>query len=212
MRGQVVRSFQDMNTLRRKNEEKLRAQVVRALALTDALTENQKKLHNQATHDDLTNLFNRRYFMEIMATAITDAIDSGKPLCLCIGDIDHFKEINDQYGHQMGDQVLATFSYLLTSKFPKDTVIGRYGGDEFCLLFPLVASQDILPQVEAIREEISKTPFQSNSDTVFNINASFGIAEYAGKGTQRDLFRLADKALYKAKAAGRNQTIVHKLP
>ncbi|MBN2621497.1 diguanylate cyclase [candidate division WOR-3 bacterium] len=195
----------------RKNEEKLRAQVVRALALTDALTENQKKLHTQATHDDLTNLFNRRHFMEIMDAAITDAVDSDKPLCLCIGDIDHFKEINDQYGHQMGDQVLATFSHLLNTKFSKDTVIGRYGGDEFCILFPLISTQKILPQIEQFREEVSTTGFKSESGEKFNVKASFGIAEFTGKGTQRDIFRLADKALYEAKEAGRNRTVVKKL-
>lgn len=195
----------------RKNEEKLQAQVVRALALTDALTENQKKLHTQATHDDLTDLFNRRYFMEIMDAAVTDAMDSDKSLCLCIGDIDHFKEINDLHGHQMGDQVLATFSYLLTNKFSKDTVIGRYGGDEFCILFPLSASQDILPDIEILREEVGNTTFKSSAGENFTIKASFGIAELAGKGTQRELFRLADKALYEAKAAGRNRTVVKTL-
>jgi diguanylate cyclase (GGDEF)-like protein len=195
----------------RNNEEKLRAQVVRALALMDALTENQKKLHNQATHDDLTNLFNRRHFMEIMNTAITDAIDSGKPLCLCIGDIDHFKEINDLYGHQMGDQVLATFSYLLTNKFPKETIIGRYGGDEFCILFPFTTAQEILLNIEDIREKISKTSFKSETGETFGVKASFGIAEFTGKGKQRELFRLADKALYEAKAAGRNRTVVRTL-
>jgi diguanylate cyclase (GGDEF)-like protein len=195
----------------RENEDKLRTQVVRAVALMDALTENQKKLHVQATHDDLTKLFNRRHFMEIMNTAITDATDSGKSLCLCIGDIDHFKEINDLYGHQMGDQVLTTFSYLLTSKFPKETIIGRYGGDEFCILFPLLSAKEILNDVENIRNDLAKTTFESDTGEPFSIKASFGIAEFTGKGNQRELFRLADKALYQAKAAGRNRTVVKTL-
>lgn len=195
----------------RNNEDKLRAQIIKALALTDALTENQKKLHAQATHDDLTNLFNRRHFMEIMDTALADARDSNKPLCLCIGDIDHFKEINDEYGHQMGDQVLATFSHLLTTTFSTNTVIGRYGGDEFCILFPLTSAQDILPRIEEFRMDVGKTGFKSEKGKQFSVKASFGIAEFTGKGTQREVFRSADKALYQAKAAGRNQTIVQQL-
>ena len=198
-----------LNALR-ESYDKLRAQVVQSTALMDALNENQKKLQAQATHDDLTGLYNRRHFMELMNNAVNNAIMERKSLVLCIGDIDHYKEINDAHGHQVGDEVLISFANIITECLPKDSTVGRYGGDEICILMT-VGADEAVKVIEKTRKKFSETVQKDEEGKIFVAEASFGIAEFKGKGSQRDLFRLADKALYEAKAAGRNQVVVKKL-
>ncbi len=195
----------------RESYDKIRAQVVQSTALMDTLNENQKKLQALASHDDLTGLFNRRHFMEIMDKAVNSAILEKKSLVLCIGDIDHYKEINDIYGHQVGDEVLISFASIISECMPKETTVGRYGGDEICILMTTIKVDEALELIEKIRKEFSSAIQKDENGKAFAAEASFGIAEFSSKGDQRQLFRLADNALYEAKATGRNRVVVKKL-
>ncbi len=193
-----------------ESQDKLRTQLIRALALMDALNENQEKLNDLAIRDSLTGLFNRRHFMEIMATAITAAKNEGNPLGLCIATIDRFKEINDLYGYQVGDEVLLAFVQIIKKNLSPENTVGRYGGDEFCILFPSTTVDKVVATAVGIRDQLAQMNFKAESGETFKVQGTFGIAELSGSMNLRELFQLADLALCEAKAAGRNRIVVKK--
>ncbi len=194
----------------RESKEQYRNQVVKAMALLNALNENQEKLRTQAIRDDLTGLFNRRHFMDIMGMAVSSAKRHSHSLSLCICDLDGFKEINDRYGHQLGDEVLKTFAGIITENLRLETAAGRYGGDELCLLFPLANGEEVVKAIERIRSQLSQITFTAENGEKFQVQATYGIAELSGDMGQKELFKMADQALYEAKAAGKNQIVIKK--
>jgi two-component system cell cycle response regulator len=194
----------------RESKEQYRSQVLKAMSLLNALNESQEKLRTQAIRDDLTGLFNRRHFMDIMGMAVSSAQRHSHSLSLCICDLDGFKEINDRYGHQLGDEVLKTFAAIITENLRLETAAGRYGGDELCLLFPLANAEEVVKAIERIRTQLGQTHFTAENGEKFEVQATFGVAELSGTMGQTDLFKLADQALYEAKAAGKNQIAIKK--
>jgi len=194
----------------RESKEQYRNQVMKAMSLLNALNESQEKLRTQAIRDDLTGLFNRRHFMDIMGMAVSSAQRHSHSLSLCICDLDGFKEINDRYGHQLGDEVLKTFAGIITENLRLETAAGRYGGDEICLLFPLASAEDVVKAIERIRTQLGQTQFTAENGEKFEVQATFGVAELSATMGQADLFKLADQALYEAKAAGKNQILIKK--
>jgi len=172
-------------------------------------TQMLDKLFHQATHDELTGLYNRKYILDRLSTMISGARRHGIALTLCICDIDHFKEVNDTYGHNAGDRVLSCFSEILKEELRNEDIPGRYGGDEFCILFPHASPEQALVSVERIRRNLANQVFTSESGNEFKVSATFGIS--AMSTNERDVSELisqADKALYLAKQDGRNRTTV----
>lgn len=170
--------------------------------------------------DALTNLSNRRAFNERLEMSVKQAFESKKPLSLAMFDIDHFKQFNDNYGHRIGDQALATVAMLLKKYAETNFIAGffpaRYGGEEFAVILPDMTEKGGIDIAEALRQNIENYNFVIrglNGDILkrgIHITVSAGVAAFnaswAGAFCE-NLVDAADKALYAAKAAGRNQVI-----
>jgi diguanylate cyclase (GGDEF)-like protein/PAS domain S-box-containing protein len=165
----------------------------------------QEKLREQATHDALTGLYNRRYLEESIGRELISAERHGHPVSVIMGDLDHFKAVNDRYGHLGGDEVLRTFGYLLKRLVRGSDIYCRYGGEEFLLVLPQTSANSALERAEQLRSAMAAAPVLYG-DSAIAVTASFGVATFPGDGrTGDELIAAADSALYAAKAAGRNR-------
>jgi diguanylate cyclase (GGDEF)-like protein/PAS domain S-box-containing protein len=186
---------------RKGYESDLREARDAAEAANRALLSANARLHGQATTDALTGLFNRRHFEEALAGQITQTRSYGEPLCLLIIDIDHFKEINDRYGHQTGDRVIVELAGLLMDGLRKTDLLARWGGDEFVVMLPHTPAQEAWQLAEQLRQLMAGHGFP----VVDQLTGSFGVAELQPEESAEDCFARVDRVLYSAKAAGRNQ-------
>jgi len=190
-----------INALRELNEN-LQAQVEDR---THALNEANKKLERLATEDPLTGLFNRRLF----DIRLAEEFDRGKRyqhgLAVAMLDLDHFKSVNDRYGHAAGDEVLGSIGSFLKSCARMSDVVARVGGEEICLLLPESSENGALAFLERIRVEISEMKFAA-ADQEFSVTCSIGVAILDASTTDgQALVERADTALYRAKEGGRNR-------
>ncbi len=168
----------------------------------------EQRLKYEAIHDSLTGLFNRGYFMERLKTAIHSARRHDSPLSVCLCDLDNLKPINDTHGHQVGDEVLATFGKILLEELRGEDVPGRYGGDEFFMLFPNVSASQATASVERIRQRFQEHVFPAGNNASFSTSATFAVADLTEEHENgKDLLNCVDKILYKAKDLGRNCVI-----
>lgn len=166
------------------------------------------KLRDMSIRDSLTGLFNRRYLDEMLAREIALAKRNNSPLSLIMGDMDHFKLINDTYGHPFGDQALKMFSQLIINNSRASDISCRYGGEEFLLICPNMTGEKALERAEQLRIAFSENKFNFGGEAV-NVSASFGVSTYPQHGKESyQLIMSADKALLQAKEAGRNQVIM----
>jgi diguanylate cyclase (GGDEF)-like protein len=162
-------------------------------------------LLERATRDALTGLWNRTAILEILAREIESARQFSTPLAVVLIDVDHFKRINDTYGHLCGDAVLRILSTQVSARIRVTDSLGRFGGEEFLLVVPGAPQQRPFLPLERLRRAIAEIPF-SHDDLVINVTASFGMAWLAhGSDTAEKLLGRADTALYSAKYAGRNR-------
>ncbi len=151
--------------------------------------------------DSLTGLFNRRYINKKLEFEISQAKQNKTPLSLAILDIDNFKKINDQYGHNHGDYVLQEVSDLLRLHLPQEEFLARWGGEEFLIIFPNQSIEAAMQLCDDIREKI----IHHECDTPIDITVSFGVAEYQLGCEHNSFIARADSALYQSKKSGRNQ-------
>jgi diguanylate cyclase (GGDEF)-like protein len=178
------------------------------------MREAHQELTFMAEHDVLTGLANRRHFQ---AAARQLLRQSAQPLCVAIGDIDYFKQVNDRFGHAAGDQVLIEVGRQLAAGLRESDVLARFGGEEFAIMLPVSSLESGSQVLEKLRRQIESTPFRPNEKTEIDLSMSFGIAliDTSHWGSERDEYRVevlldaglraADKALYEAKRAGRNR-------
>ena len=168
----------------------------------------QEKLAEMSVRDELTGLFNRRYFQEALEREISGAERYGHVLTLCMMDLDHFKRVNDAYGHPCGDRVLQEFGRLVNDSIRKYDVGCRYGGEEFTLILPDTPLDKAQTLCERFRERIQDHDFACG-EHAFGMTISIGIASRAADDriTPEQLVDLADKALYQAKRQGRNRVV-----
>lgn len=160
-----------------------------------------------ATTDSMTGLTNHRTFKERAAEALARAERSGRPLSVILTDIDHFKRVNDTYGHSIGDQVIIAVAEILRSSLRRVDLGARYGGEEFAILLEEADTGAAVALAERIREAAAARTFQGGERS-FGVTLSLGVATYpADAKSVADLVDAADKALYAAKHAGRNQTV-----
>lgn len=165
----------------------------------------QEQLREQSTHDALTGLYNRRYLDETLGRGLILAQRHGHAVSVIMGDLDHFKSINDQYGHLAGDEALRVFGMLMKRHARGSDIYCRYGGEEFLLVLPGMEARAACERAERLRREIAMTPVMFGA-TCFVVTASFGVASFPLHGRSDDeLIAAADKALYAAKEGGRNQ-------
>lgn len=200
------RWFEGRITLLEKNETGHAKVVLVATDVTERVRLFQK-VQKQANLDPLTGCFNRRHFLTLADQEIQRSIRYQRPLSLFILDLDHFKEINDQYGHQAGDQVLSALVKLCRRDLRESDILGRYGGEEFIGLMPETSLQQAIQVSERLRGKIEQMQVDTPPGRI-SVTASFGVAALEKvEGEQRKLDMLiskADKALYAAKTSGRN--------
>ena len=164
-----------------------------------------RRLAEQAIRDPLTGLYNRRFMEESIARELVRAARNGYPVSLVMCDIDHFKSVNDDYGHQAGDRVLKALGRLLKRRCRSSDIPCRYGGEEFLLVFPDMPGDIAMEWAEHTREAVETMAVRHQGKTV-RVTASFGVAVYPTHGTTpQQVMSAADDAQYAAKAAGRNQ-------
>lgn len=165
----------------------------------------QEKLREQSTHDALTGLYNRRYLDDTLTRELSLAQRHGHEVSVILGDLDHFKSVNDRFGHLAGDEVLRTFGDLMKGHARSSDIYCRYGGEEFLLVLPQVTTEIAIERTEQLRRSLAATPIPFD-DLLISVTASFGIATFPRDGQTADaLIAAADKALYAAKTAGRNR-------
>ena len=168
---------------------------------------SKKELEQLSAIDKLTGILNRRKIDECLEYQVSLTVRYAKNLSLIIIDIDHFKKVNDTYGHQMGDKVLFEVTKIITNSIRKSDIFGRYGGEEFLLICPETNQEQAFVLAEKLREEVA----HYNFDKVGQKTISIGISQYAQDDTAATLIKKADIALYEAKNNGRNQSIIYTL-
>ncbi len=179
------------------------------LALALVSLKLREALKTQSIKDPLTKLFNRRYMEETLEREHSRCKRANISLGVIMVDIDHFKNYNDEYGHDVGDKILSEIGAVLQNKLRKSDIPCRYGGEEFILILP-GAEVDILEQrAEEIRHTIDTLVIHYKNDVFADVTASFGVAAIPKHASsQEDLIKAADDALYQAKKSGRNMIVV----
>ena len=187
---------------------------IRILELQAELMAAREELREHATKDPLTKLWNRRHIMEVLELELARIQRQDTPLSLLMIDLDHFKSINDTYGHSAGDEVLRETGRRLKASVRQYDSVGRYGGEEFLVVMPGCGGADVEKQAERLRVALCSTPMKAG-DHELTVTGSFGatFALPAFQANPQDLIKIADEALYRAKRAGRNrvQTIRHEM-
>jgi len=178
----------------------------RIVELQDSLIQAREELREQAMHDSLTHLLNRRAIMEILVAELGRATREQKPLTVMMIDIDHFKSVNDKYGHPAGDSVLCEVSKRLRSSIRNYDHVGRFGGEEFLVVAPGCDATPGLAQAERLRDVVGSLPI-AVKDISINVTVSVGVATSEEVQTRHmeALLSAADEALYRAKEKGRNR-------
>jgi diguanylate cyclase (GGDEF)-like protein len=177
--------------------------------MAGALQQREQWLHEQAISDPLTGLYNRRYLSEFLPRELARARRSATPVAVILIDLDHFKRINDSFGHEAGDIVLTAIGNLLKAKVRGSDIACRYGGEEFALVLPATGADAAERRAEDIRLAIADLRLSHAEKRLGKITASLGIALFPDHAEDTDsILRAADMALYAAKGAGRNRVIV----
>lgn len=158
--------------------------------------------------DEVTGLANRRGVMELLQQCCALAHDGQRPLCVALLDIDHFKQINDRFGHDGGDRVLHAFGALLSAQLRVGDGIGRYGGEEFLLVLPDTALAQAGAVLEGLREQVAQAPWDQAAGVDAKVTATFGAAQYRPGESVQAMIARADAAMYDGKAAGRNRVVL----
>lgn len=205
IRGALI-TFDDVTEVERKNVE-LQDALVKLEQGQREITRQNRELHVLATRDPLTNLLNRRSFMEGFESMIQDAFENNEPLACLLVDIDYFKRVNDTFGHPVGDTVLKLLSAVLTTWSRPNDIVGRYGGEEFCIALPATDSVTAFGLAETMRIAIAESEVAELDDR-HSLTASIGVTDLTqGAENIQGMIDQADKALYIAKETGRNRVV-----
>lgn len=165
-----------------------------------------RRIEAMATHDGLTDLYNRREIERYIDIECKRANRYTTQLSVILLDIDHFKKVNDQYGHPAGDQALRIVSKVIRQNIRKTDIAGRYGGEEFLILAPGISLEGTKTLTERLRTMIKTTPIQINSQKTITVTASMGFSCHSSaKTSPESLVKSADEALYQAKTDGRDR-------
>jgi len=194
------------------NADELKARLrtgERILHLEDRLVEAREQMRFKATHDHLTSLWNRGVIVDLLGRELTRSQRENVCTALILGDLDHFKNINDKYGHLVGDQVLREVARRLLHSVRSYDFVGRYGGEEFLIVLNNCRPDSALARAQEIRKSICTRPVQTDAGPL-EVTMSSGLLRSTDWGHRpaEDLIHEADSALYAAKAAGRNRVQV----
>ncbi len=205
MRGVLV-TLDNMTAIEQKNNE-LAVTLRKLRRSQESITQKNKELETLATKDPLTGLANRRALLEMFEREFQKAQREEKALSCVMVDIDHFKQVNDNHGHSVGDEILCVVSNALLSQCRQYDLVSRYGGEEFVLVMPGMDLEGAAAVAERIRVSIETLALNSIVP-VDQLSASLGVAEFTGNiDSVLDLIEKADQALYAAKQGGRNRVV-----
>ncbi len=179
--------------------------------LANKLTTAYQTISLMAVTDELTQIFNRRHFHSCLDEEIERSRRYGHPMSFLMLDIDYFKQVNDTYGHQTGDDVLVGLADTVKSVTRNSDIIARYGGEEIAVILPETGVDGAFECAENIRHQVEKMEFYTDGADSFRITVSIGVSstQKTKKIEAKNLIKLADTALYKAKEKGRNQVVIH---
>lgn len=170
------------------------------------LQSNLKAAQHENITDLLTNIGNRKYFEASLKNALKEAQKTKEDFCLLFADIDHFKQFNDTWGHQVGDQVLKAVAHALKTRIGQKGTSSRFGGEEFIMVIPKTDLNKAFLLAESLRTTINQRSMKrkSTGETIGKVSVSIGIAQYHAGDTRDTILKRADNALYLAKKSGRN--------
>lgn len=190
-------------------ENALMSTLAEQLSLAISNVTLRETLRHQSTIDPLTGLYNRRFFDESLKRELARAQRSMGACAVVMVDLDHFKRINDTFGHDGGDLVLKAAARTIMDRVRASDVVCRYGGEELVLMLPDCSAQEAAKCAESIRVSLTEILIQHQGQAISGISASFGIAQWPGKSNgDQELLQAADRALYAAKKGGRNRVVI----
>ena len=209
LRGVLI-TFDDITEIERKNDE-LQRTLRRLEQSQRAVTRQNQELQVLATRDPLTNALNRRSLFQGLETLFNEARRENEPLSFIMVDIDHFKSVNDRFGHGVGDKVIQYLAGVLTEYSRPNDLVGRFGGEEFCVVLPATGIDTARDIAETMRKAIQENRGAEFAD-LLRITSSFGVAMLdADTRDHNILVEQADQALYVAKESGRNRVVCHQV-
>jgi diguanylate cyclase (GGDEF)-like protein len=185
-------------------------QLIQLTAMALASLQMRQELENQSVRDGLTGLFNRHFLEIALQREIARAVRRKTTLAVLMIDIDHFKRLNDQFGHAAGDAVLKEVAHVFADKIRTDDLACRYGGEEFTIILPEIAPEIAYQRAEVIRQAVADLRASLDNTLYNSVTISIGVAMFPQDGTSAELLlRHADAALYRAKHEGRNRVIMN---
>jgi diguanylate cyclase (GGDEF)-like protein len=181
---------------------------VELLARVRVRLDRMRLMKERADRDILTGLLLRRAFVEALTALHAEAERHKLEFSLCLMDVDHFKKVNDTYGHMAGDRVLAHFGHLLRRRFRVEDLRGRWGGEEFIMAFRHEGKETMKGALSRVLDELVTIPFEGDHKEQFFVSFSAGMVSFPQDGTQiEELIKKADERLYMAKEQGRRRII-----
>ncbi len=178
--------------------------IFKYLAGSDVETSYHEEIYRMTIIDGLTGAFNKRYFMEALEREMSRSQRYGRPLSVLMFDIDHFKRVNDTYGHLAGDYVLQALARVISTRARREEIFARFGGEEFVILLPETEKEGAMELAEQLRRRVGDYDFVFEGEEI-PITISVGVATIHGDSlSENELIKLADDKLYEAKKAGRN--------
>ena len=202
-----VRELLDLATLQASQTEALNEEMLKVRAHVLELQDELQRLRERAYLDHLTQIANRLHMEEVLAREMVVARAAGTPLSLALGDLDHFKRVNDTFGHAIGDAVLRHVAGLIKRNVKGQDTPARFGGEEFGVVLPKTALPGAVQVVDKIRRQLAETDFILNRDggPSGHISISFGVTTLRPDDTIAELIQRVDRMLYQAKQHGRNR-------
>ena len=170
--------------------------------------EIEQRLRDFAELDGLTGAFNRRHFFDVAGAALRRTVERGRPVCVAMLDVDHFKDVNDKHGHAVGDEALRHLTNICRSASRGSDILARYGGEELVLLLPEADAEAAKRVGERIRAGLAEPGIKTAQGEELEITVSIGIAQNIGDESIDELLRRADEAMYEAKRAGRDRIVI----
>lgn len=185
--------------------KELESEITKRLQTEIALRESEKKYKDLSITDELTRLYNSRYFYDRLEPEIDRTVRYGQPLSVILLDIDNFKHYNDSYGHLEGNKVLSVLGKVIRDCMRRTDTAFRYGGEEFTVILPETASDAAVNVADRIRERFESEPFSPKQDEVVKNTVSLGVCQYESDEDIESFIKRADLAMYEAKKQGKNR-------
>ncbi len=206
----VIKFLVSENAKMQQEQSELRSRLEQSQCQVEALRFKVAEAEEVSLRDPLTSVANRRGFDTALAQAVADVKALRTPLCLVMCDLDHFKKLNDKYGHPVGDDVLKAFAGILGENVRTGDTIARYGGEEFAIILTRSDMKTAARVCERMRLDLAsrKIPLIESGEVLEAVTASFGIAQCLSNDTPESLVKRADEKLYEAKNGGRNRVVI----